>query len=419
MWEIEDIKEACNRIERNTVYGAFECCQQFFSSIMSNEDILRLRGLSEKRCLTWDALYEAWIAAFFDRIPSADENTLAKILGTRAKKEALAIEYFDESNSLPLYHELENRSFREILPYINTHYKLSLKRLKEKYEYNPRFEETVTSAFKAKMKKLEKKRSATPPDSEILRQTLQEDIFAKIRSWAALIEYVTLLVPNDTGSIHDTDDLYDALMALQNLRHREKNKFPVSRITTCSLCWRVVDLFMAKKKNSARCHVHLYEKVAGTPARKKAYERALKVTERLRLAHSSRSRLLAALIRFFPYEEKLIQVRLNLWNWWEHEPPQSICPATGTQDFPDEFWLALPHVAEFLRQQACPLDSINAIVETMMPLDSGADAQTVADYNQWIAAWTKDIRYFLPVFAHAETWLAIYKELYPSLPVDM
>ena len=77
MWEIEDIKEACNRIERNTVYGAFECCQQFFSSIMSNEDILRLRGLSEKRCLTWDALYEAWIAAFFDRIPSADENTLA------------------------------------------------------------------------------------------------------------------------------------------------------------------------------------------------------------------------------------------------------------------------------------------------------------------------------------------------------
>lgn len=175
MWEVEDIKEACDRIERNTVYGAFKCCQQFFSSIMSNEDILRLRGLSEKRRLTWDALYKAWIAAFSDRIPSADENTLAKILGTRAEKEARAIKYFDESNSLPLYHELENRSFREILPYINTHYKLSLKRLKEKYEYNPRFEETVTSAFKAKMKKLEKKRSATPPDSEILRQTLQED----------------------------------------------------------------------------------------------------------------------------------------------------------------------------------------------------------------------------------------------------
>lgn len=418
MWEIEDIKEACNRIERNTVYGAFECCQQFFSSIMSNEDILKLRGLSEKRRLTWDALYEAWIAAFFDRIPSADENTLAKILGTRAKKEALAIEYFDESNSLPLYHELENRSFREILPYINTHYKLSLKRLKEKYEYNPQFEETVTSAFKAKMKKLEKKRSATPPDSEILRQTLQEDIFAKIRSWRVLIEYVTLLVPNDPGSIHDTDNLYDALMALQNLHDRGKNRFPVSRITTCSLCWRVVDLSTAKKKNNARCHVHLYEKVAGTPARKKAYARALKVTERLRHAHSSRSRLLAALIRFFPYEEKLIQVRLNLWNWWEHEPPQSICPASGTH-LPDEFWLALPHVADFLRQQACPLDSIKAIVETIMPLDSGADAQTVADYNQWIAAWTKDIRYFLPVFAHAETWLAIYKELYPSLPVDM
>ena len=43
MWDVEDIKEACDRIERNTVYGAFECCQHFFSSIMKNiED--RLMG---------------------------------------------------------------------------------------------------------------------------------------------------------------------------------------------------------------------------------------------------------------------------------------------------------------------------------------------------------------------------------------
>ncbi len=419
MWEIEDIKEACNRIERNTVYGAFECCQQFFSSIMSNEDILRLRGLSEKRRLTWDALYKAWIAAFSDRIPADDENTLAKILGTRAEKEARAIKYFDESSSLPLYHELENRSFREILPYINTHYKLSLERLKEKYEYNPQFEETVTYAFKAKMKKLEKKRQATPPDSEILRQTLQEDIFAKIRSWRALIGYVTLLVPNDPGSMHDTDDLYDALMALQILHDRGKNRFPVSRITTCSLCWRVVDLSTAKKKNNARCHVHLYEKVAGTPARKKAYARALEITKKLRHAHSSRSRLLAALIKFFPYDEKLIQIRLNHWSWWEHEPPQSVCPALGAPIFPDGFWKALPHVARFLQQQKCPLGSQKAIIKAMMSLNFRADVQTTAAYDRWITAWTDDIRYFLPVMAHAETWLAIYKKLYPSLPVDM
>ena len=54
-----------------------------------------------------------------------------------------------------------------------------------------------------------------------------------------------------------------------------------------------------------------------------------------------------------------------------------------------------------------------------MPLHSSADVQTATSYDQWITAWTNDIRYFLPVMAHAETWLAIYKELYPSLPVDM
>lgn len=54
-----------------------------------------------------------------------------------------------------------------------------------------------------------------------------------------------------------------------------------------------------------------------------------------------------------------------------------------------------------------------------MPLDSSADVQTAAAYDRWITAWTNDIRYFLPVMAHAEAWLAIYEELYPSLPVDI
>ena len=101
MWEVEDIKEACDRIERNTVYGAFECCQQFFSSIMGNEDILKLRELFEERHLTWNALYKAWDSAFSDRIPSADESTLTKILSDRAAKEARALEYFDGSTVYP------------------------------------------------------------------------------------------------------------------------------------------------------------------------------------------------------------------------------------------------------------------------------------------------------------------------------
>ena len=423
MWEIENIKEACDRIERNTVYGAFECCQKFFSSIMNTEDILRLRGFFEDRRLTWNALYKAWDTTVSGRTLSADESTLSNILSDRAAKEAWALKYFDEANCLPLYHELENRSFREILPYIRTHYRLNLERL-EKYECNPQFEEVIFPLFEAKIKKLEKKRSEIPHQEEILHQVLQEDVFARIDSWPALMEYVTLLVSKDASkgnvrSIHDTDNLYDALMALQILRRKEKKKSPITQITTCSLCWRVADPSTAKKKNKARCHVHFYEKTAESPARKKAYERALKVTEELRYAHSSRSRLLAALTKLFPYDEKFIQIRLNLWNWWEHEPPQSVCPATGIQNFPDEFWEALPHVARFLRQQECPLESHKSVIEAMMSLNSCTDIQTTAAYNQWITAWTNDIRYFLPVMAHAETWLAIYEELYPSLPVDM
>ena len=423
MWDVEDIKEACDRIERNTVYGAFECCQHFFSSIMGNEDILKLRGFFEDRRLTWNALYKAWDSAFSDRIPSADESTLTKILSDRAAKEARALEYFDGSNCLPLYHELENRSFREILPYIRTHYRLNLERLFEKYEYNPEFVETLFSLCEMRMKKLEKKRSVTPSQIEILHQVLQEDIFARVDSWAALIEYVTLLVPKDVSensarSIHDTDNLYDVLMALQILRYEGRKKYPISQITTCSLCWRVADTSNAKKKDKARCHVHLYEKAAERPARKKAYERALAVTRKLRYAHSSRSRLLAALTKFFPYDEKIIQIRLDHWSWWEYEPPQSVWPICGDQVFTDGFWEALPHVARFL-QQGCPHESHKAIIEAMMPLDSSADVQTAAAYERWITAWTNDIRYFLPVMAHAETWLAIYEELNPSLPVDM
>lgn len=423
MWDVENIKEACDRIERNTVYGAFECCQKTFSVIMSTEEFLRLRGFFEDRRLTWNALYKAWDATVSGRILSADERTLSKILSDRATKEAWALKYFDESNCLPLYHELESRSFREILPYIRTHYRLNLGRL-EKYECNPQFEEAIFPLFEAKIKKLEKKRSVTPPQEEILHQVLQEDVFARIDSWPALMEYVTLLVPKDASegnvrSIHDTDNLYDALMALQILRRKETRKSPITQITTCSLCWRVADPSTAKKKNKARCHVHFYEKTAESPARKKAYERALKATEELRYAQSSRSRLLAALTKLFPYDEKFIQIRLNLWNWWEHEPPQSVCPAAGIQNFPDKFWEALPHVARFLRQQKCPPESHKAIIEAMMPLNSSTGVQTTAAYDQWITAWTNDIRYFLPVMAHAETWLAIYEELYPSLPVDM
>ena len=423
MWDVEDIKEACDRIERNTIYGAFECCQQFFSSIMGNEDILKLRELFEDRRLTWNALYKAWDSAFSDRIPSADESTLTKILSDRAAKEARALEYFDGSNCLPLYHELENRSFREILPYIRTHYRLNLERF-EKYECSPKFLEVVSSLCEARMKKLEKKRSVIPSQTDILHQVFQEDIFSRIDSWDALMEYVTLLAPKDTSAssarrIQDTDNLYDALMALQILRYKGRKKYPISQITTCSLCWRVADPSTAKKKDKAHCHVHHYEKTAEKPARKKAYARALAVTRKLRYAHSSRSRLLAALTKFFPYDEKLIQIRLDLWNWWEYEPPQSICPTCGDQIFTDGFWEALPHVAKFLRQQGCPLESHKAIIEAMMPLDSSADVQTAAAYDRWITAWTNDIRYFLPVMAHAETWLAIYEELNPSLPVDI
>lgn len=423
MWEVEDIKEACDRIERNTVYGAFKCCQQFFSSTMGHEEILKLRGFFEGKRLTWNALYKALDTTFSGRVLSADESTLAKILSDRAAKEAWALEYFDGSNCLPLYHELENRGFREILPYIRTHYRLNLERF-EKYNYNPKLVKAISSLFEARMKKLKKRKSTIPPQIDLVHQILQEDIFAKIDSWPALMEYVTLLVPRDASegnvrSIHDTDNLYDALMALQILRDKEKNKYPITQITTCSLCWRVADPSTAKKKTKVRCHVHLYEKAVEAPARKKAYARALEITKKLRHAHSSRSRLLAALIKFFPYDEKLIQIRLNHWSWWEHEPPQSVCPALGTPIFPDGFWKALPHVARFLQQQKCPLESQKAIIKAMMPLNSRADVQTAAACDQWITAWTDDIRYFLPVMAHAETWLAIYKELYPSLPVDM
>ena len=424
MWEVEDIKEACDRIERNTVYNAFKYCQQFFSSIMAKEDLIELYTLFECKKLTWNAMSKAWDAAFSGRSLSSEENELQKILKDRAKKETWATEYFGEVDCLALYHELENRSFREILPYIRTHYRLNLERLFEKYEYNPEFVETLFSLCEMRMKKLEKKRSVTPSQIEILHQVLQEDIFARVDSWAALIEYVTLLVPKDVSensarNIHDTDNLYDALMVLQILRYKGRKKYSISQITTCSLCWRVADPSTAKKKDKAHCHVHHYEKTAEKPARKKAYERALAVTRKLRYAHSSRSRLLAALTKFFPYDEKLIQIRLDLWNWWEYEPPQSVCPTCGKQIFADGFWEALPHVAKFLRQQVCPLESLKAIIEAMMPLDSSADVQTAAAYDRWITAWTNDIRYFLPVMAHAEIWLAIYEELNPSLPVDM
>ena len=189
MWEVEDIKEACDRIERNTVYNAFKYCQQFFSSIMEKEDLIELYTLFECKKLTWNAMSKAWDAAFSGRSLSSEENELQKILKDRAKKETWALEYFDESNCLPLYHELENRSFREILPYIRTHYRLNLVRF-EKYEYSPKFLEVVSSLCEARMKKLEKKRSVIPSQTDILHQVFHEDIFSRIDSWDALMEYV-------------------------------------------------------------------------------------------------------------------------------------------------------------------------------------------------------------------------------------
>ena len=86
MWEVEDIKEACDRIERNTVYNAFKYCQQFFSSIMAKEDLIELYTLFECKKLTWNAMSKAWDAAFSGRSLSSEENELQKILKDRAKK---------------------------------------------------------------------------------------------------------------------------------------------------------------------------------------------------------------------------------------------------------------------------------------------------------------------------------------------
>ena len=60
-------------------------------------------------------------------------------------------------------------------------------------------------------------------------------LFSKISSWDDLLDYVTLLIPRPE-TLYDTDQLYDALMALQITKavstRGDFNAEPVCHITT-------------------------------------------------------------------------------------------------------------------------------------------------------------------------------------------
>ena len=218
------------------------------------------------------------------------------------------------------------------------------------------------------------------------------------------------------------DLLQDTLRALHIIYEKKpKNKKPtkpITRVTTCAFCWRPALVRTARKKHSAYCKNHSYEKRNGKPAHKQAYNRTRKVRRELDKYPEFEARISTEMQRLFPYTPDLLLMRIGRWNWWENEPPTVARSLPIEEETISHVLDLIPHVRRYLENQNCDLHDINQIIKTLMPLPEGANEEDETDYHKWLNVWNTDFRRFLPVLARAQVWLGTFAKLYPNQEPD-
>lgn len=268
----EILKEACDRIERSTLYGAYAVFWELLGELFDNAMVEDLQTRHIKQCLCWQDLAGAWQTA----APLCAQQSLGKyfdelvgIFTTRVINEERARQMHLSDREMNLYYHLENKSLREIVPYLNTHYEIYAGKVSPAFFSEDAFirgmnfdKINLLPALNSEEYKAVEKIQDIPlrimEEEKILLKYLQVTYIKKLDNWNQLIDYCKLLT-----AAHDdrANDLMSVLLCLQSLRADGKMPAPASYFTPCTLCWRMALVSTAKKKSQARCHVHQYTRV--------------------------------------------------------------------------------------------------------------------------------------------------------------
>lgn len=433
MYDNESLSEAARQIQRNTVFAVFPLCSEFFPHDSEGLAILQdLKMKHDKKTISWADFSKAWKKIYQNNHTGA-EKTIQKIFDKHARKEEPANKIiFDDysdnyrtNETLKLYYLLENKNFQQILSFIKKNYKINAGRFFEKCnEFSITTEDNDILYFLNEYNLHKPKKSNIVIPKELDKNKIWALLFSNISRWDDLLDYVTLLIPL-SETLYDTDQLYDALMALQITKavstRRDLNAEPVCHITTCRFCWRPALVRDAPMSYRVSCPIHSKKSLDGRPGRSWPYQRAKDIDKQLRRTPKIEHRLTADLMDLFPTptdDENLFWIHLGHWKWWTHVAPNDISPFFIGDETISRILDRIPHARRFLENRKCDLLNIDQIIKTLMPLREGADAKENADYQQWISVWRTDFRYFLPVLARTEVWLAAFSQLFPNLKPD-
>ena len=426
----DTLKEACDRIERSTLDGAYAVFGELLGELFDNALLEELQARHFKQTLCWQDLAMAWQAADSRCSPPSLRKyfqELAGIFASRVVNEQRARQMHLSDHEMKLYYHFENKSLREIVPYLNAHYEIYAGKVSPAFFSEDTFirgmefdKINLLPALKSEEYRTAENIQDIPlrimEEEKILLKYLQATYITKLNTWDQLIDYCKILT-----SAHDdrANDLMSVLLCLQSLRADCKMPAPTRYFTPCTLCWRMALVSTAKKKSQARCHVHQYARIEGNPSRKRAYERALKVQKLLEFRRHERPGLVHAIGKHFTFGKIHALAYFGFLKWWRHDPRNLPRYPLETGKIPLSLWETVPHVRSFLQRESTDVESPVDVVQALMPLPAYADAKAAAEYEAWLALWGVDFRIFAPILAEAEYWLEIFAEQYPTLPIDV
>ncbi|WP_027187748.1 hypothetical protein [Desulfovibrio cuneatus] len=341
------LKDACDRVERSTVWGAAEALGDLLASEM---DIPR-----DTAKISWLDLHRIVLAAARERSwPSAGYH-LVNLLRLRKEREAYLTIILNDAE-LHLYQKIENRSPRELGPFIANNYTCELA-------------------------------GANLPKFLLKQQT-----------WSSLLNFVRGFQP--TG-ISDANTLYSVLLTTQSLQ-KWKPRNVTSLFCRCSLCWRPVPARFMGKKERILCQFHTYLPCETMPAHKKAYERALKIDK----AGSVGKKVKPVADALYALTQVSADCRESLANWigiWDSDPcaAQSSLPCEVAWPNAEQLSSLLPAIAEVM-----PIIANTAsIIESLAPVHPRANTDERNGMLALHAMWCKNFFLFVPELARAESWL--------------
>lgn len=413
MYENESIEQACNQIERSTIDKVFPLFKQYYYELVGGDKYNELEKLHKNNKLSWIILSSKWDDALKGRNDlSKGYFTLQNIFDLRRRNEFEASILLD-GQSMNLYYKFENKSVSDIYADLKKTVKVNLHRFIEKIN-----EFDISEQSKNIIDNLLKSGETIP---EFMDDALLLKIFPKITDCEELFDYVSVLDINNKQ--YDIDLVYDTLMTLHSIRnikpkYKDPPNPPATQITTCTMCWRPALVRGSKKKYSAYCPIHCYNPKKEKSTTNKPYKLSLVVCKEIQKEPNLTDRLTSDLMNLFPKDVNLLLLKTGLQHWWEIMPPTDITPLPFYQNAMTKLWKLIPNVRCFLEKRDCPLNAIDKVISTLMPLPEGADAKADADYRQWLSVWNADIRFFLPVLARAEIWLATFSKVHPNLEPD-